>query len=138
LTKFSHEITLDGDKVSIREAKSMFSRFIEIEEPISASLHLSPLKGFHVRAKFSQTVDNWRMRDKWKDDGKRLVHTIFSHPDGIKALNNSEEFFWDGKIIEYGKDRFVIFEEILLAEFRKVRKCHTRKIQSRYSHRRES
>jgi Recombination endonuclease VII len=124
----SNEITLDWDSeaptryvlyqhgidrmLSIRQARERFIKFCKTEKPISASLSLSPLKGFHIRAKFSRLVDNWAIRDKWKDDGNRVIHEILGHVDGVKLLNgDTPEFFWQGKIIPYAKDKLVNFEE---------------------------
>lgn len=121
--KSSRSITLDWDSTpyrpfGIREAKARFNQFVETEKPQSATLLQSPLKGFHVRAEFSNSIDNWKMRDKWKDDGIRLVHEMLQSADGFKS-QIGDEFFWDGKMIRTGNS-FVIFEETPIEVFPNV------------------
>jgi hypothetical protein len=113
IKKLSKCVTLDWDNVSINEAKDRFKRFCETLKPVKASLSLSPLKGYHVRAQFEEEVDNWNIRQIWRDDPYRLLYEI--NLEGNKA---GKEFLWDGKLVPYNrrKTKFVNFEEILLEE----------------------
>jgi hypothetical protein len=110
-TKRSKVVTLDWDNLPLREAEDRFRQFCETLKPVKASLSLSPLKGYHVRAQFEKEVDNWRLRQSWKDDPDRLIYEILRighEPD--------KEFLWNGKLLAVNKEKtkFVRFEECLL------------------------
>jgi hypothetical protein len=111
ISKKSKTITLDWDGISIVEAKNRFKLFCETLKPVKASLSLSPLKGYHVRAEFKEEVDNWKIRQSWKDDPDRLMYEILRIGHDV-----DHEFFWDGKLIPINRNRtkFVRFEEYLL------------------------
>jgi hypothetical protein len=111
INKKSRFVSLDWDDVSIVEAKNRFKLFCETLKPVKASLSLSPLKGYHVRAEFEQEIDNWKIRQSWEDDPNRLMYEILRighEPD--------KEFLWNGKLVPYNKEKtkFVRFEEVLL------------------------
>ena len=68
-----------------------------------------------MKAEFVQEVDNWRMRRKWKDDPFRLLYEILRIGHRV-----DEEFFWTGKVLNYGTDsnpKFICFEEIQLESY---------------------
>jgi hypothetical protein len=111
ISKKSRSITLDWDDISIVEAKDRFKLFCETLRPVWASLSLSPLKGYHVRAQFEQEIDNWKLRQSWKDDPNRLMYEILRIGHDV-----DHEFFWTGKLLAYDKEKtkFVRFEEVLL------------------------
>jgi hypothetical protein len=110
-TKRSKAVTLDWDNISIVEARERFHKFVTSTRPIHASLWLSACKGFHVKAEYDREVDNWKIRQSWKDDPNRLLYEIMRighQPD--------KEFLWDGKLIPYSQDRskLVRFDSELL------------------------
>jgi hypothetical protein len=115
-TKRSKVVTLDWDGISIVEAKNRFKLFCETLRPVKASLYMSALKGFHVRAQFKEEVDNWRIRQSWKDDSNRLMYEILRIGHDV-----NHEFLWDGKLIPYSRDRskLVRFDSVLLEEVTK-------------------
>jgi hypothetical protein len=116
IKKRSKTVTLDWDNISIVEAEDRFRQFCKIFKPIKASLSLSPLKGYHVRAQFEQEIDNWKIRQSWKDDPDRLMYEILRI-----GYDVDHEFFWDGKLIPINRNqtKFVRFEEVLLCLWEK-------------------
>jgi hypothetical protein len=111
ISKKSKTISLDWDGLPQKEAEDRFKLFCETLRPVKASLSLSPLKGYHVRAEFEEEVDNWKIRQSWKDDPDRLMYEILRIGHDV-----DHEFFWDGKLIPINRNRtkFVRFEEYLL------------------------
>jgi hypothetical protein len=115
-TKRSKTVTLDWDNISIVEARERFHNFVTSTQPIHASLWLSACKGFHVKAKYDREVDNWKIRQSWKDDPNRLMYEILRIGHDVE-----HEFLWDGKLIPYSRDRskLVRFDSVLLEEVTK-------------------
>jgi hypothetical protein len=116
ISKRSKVVTLDWDNLPLREAEDRFRQFCETLKPVKASLSLSPLKGYHVRAFFAEEVNNWKVRQSWKDDPDRLMYEILRI-----GYDVDHEFFWDGKLIPINRNRtkFVRFEECLLCLWEK-------------------
>jgi hypothetical protein len=104
-------VTFDWDDISIREARERFHMFCVQEDVFHATLHMSPLKGFHVRATFKHLVENWHMRQKWHDDSFRIIKEIF-HEAGDYG-----EILFTRKCVPYGKGLCVHFEEVLLEKY---------------------
>lgn len=51
--------------------------------------------------------------------GKRFVHEILGHPDGVGLLNGRyPEFFWDGKFVLLPNGEALDFQEVPLMEVR--------------------
>lgn len=103
----SKRVTLDWDEVGIKFALKWFWYIVKNEKPTIARLYMSALKGFQCEFYFDKEIEVFRFRDRYFDDGIRLVMDIFRE--------HIHDVLWERKILEkYGNK--IVFERTLLLE----------------------